>query len=439
MLTSKKFISIFILSVFLFVFLAEFCSARELEIVYPQIPNAVRPTTVKTLLQDYIKYIFNFAIIISGIIAFVSLIYGGVRYLASAGNPSTMGDARGQMFAGILGLIILLLSYIMLTTINPQLVIMAPSIPVEWGIIIFASDGCSGDNKLITKDTPDLGGFQIQSLQFKVAAGTLDLEIYPGTNYSGTPQKIRSEDPGAQTCLDFNGSAVSIMFVWKLPGVYLVGDGREKFIPANTATLGDFNDKTQFVKFRNAQGSGLFDTIPDDAALYPSISCPEMVNGKWLCYYDKIFYGAVLHEHEDFKGTCKDYIGDSGVEIPVNLPNGEVSSVTLFTRSVEENGAGITFYEHEDYGGQSWGPKKRTRVSNVTNEGIPNDTVSSLKIDGDYMAILFDDVDFRGTCQVFFGNDPNLRDDPIGRCNCGPFSWGCKDCLSSFVIIPVKR
>lgn len=56
--------------------------------------------------------------------AFGVSVLGGARHLTSAGDPTKMSDARDQIFSGILGLIILLASYLILTTINPQLVIL---------------------------------------------------------------------------------------------------------------------------------------------------------------------------------------------------------------------------------------------------------------------------------------------------------------------------
>ena len=136
--------------IFLFLLIVFFLSAsflfifaqRELEVQYPTVPGTVTPTTVEgTQLPDYVKYIFNFAIIIAGVVAFGVIVWGGVRWLTSAGDPAKLKDAKEQVFAAFLGLIILFSSYLILTTINPQLVIFeveeleeatAPSTPGVW-------------------------------------------------------------------------------------------------------------------------------------------------------------------------------------------------------------------------------------------------------------------------------------------------------------------
>jgi hypothetical protein len=130
MLKTKK-SKILVLFLLLFLFLgASFVFAQKsLEVTYPQIPGALTPTTTKTALPDYIRYIFQLSLFVGALIAFGSFIYGGVRYLISGGSPSAQKDAQSQMSAGILGLIILISTYIILNTINPQLVTFEVSLP----------------------------------------------------------------------------------------------------------------------------------------------------------------------------------------------------------------------------------------------------------------------------------------------------------------------
>jgi len=102
---------------------------RPLEIIYPEIPGTTVPTTTKTTLPDYIRYIFQFSLFLGALIAFGSFFYGGVRYITSAGNSSKMKDAQSQITSGILGLLILSGAYILLNTINPDLVFLKVSLP----------------------------------------------------------------------------------------------------------------------------------------------------------------------------------------------------------------------------------------------------------------------------------------------------------------------
>jgi len=115
MLNSKK-IQLILFLLFL-LFLVNFGFLQALEIQYPEIPGAEAPKA----LGDYINYIFRFLVITSGLVAFGVLIFGGVKYLLSAGSPVKISEARGRIFQGFLGLIIVISSYLILTTINPQL------------------------------------------------------------------------------------------------------------------------------------------------------------------------------------------------------------------------------------------------------------------------------------------------------------------------------
>jgi len=96
--------------------------ARVLEIEYPKI-FGLKPETIGTGLPEYARYIFNLSIAIVGFVLFGALIRGGILYLTSAGNVVKLKEARDQISSAFLGTILLLSGYIILTTINPELVI----------------------------------------------------------------------------------------------------------------------------------------------------------------------------------------------------------------------------------------------------------------------------------------------------------------------------
>ncbi len=97
--------------------------AQDLNVSYPSIPGASRPESTTTPIVLYLKYIYNLAIAIAGIILFVSLIRGGLSYFSSGGNPAKMKRAKEQMQNSLLGVLIIFSSYLILNTINPELVI----------------------------------------------------------------------------------------------------------------------------------------------------------------------------------------------------------------------------------------------------------------------------------------------------------------------------
>jgi hypothetical protein len=69
----------------------------------------------------FVANIYQFALMIGGVLAFGVIVYGGVRYMASAGNPSGQGDAKEWIEAALLGLLLLVGAYFILNVVNPQL------------------------------------------------------------------------------------------------------------------------------------------------------------------------------------------------------------------------------------------------------------------------------------------------------------------------------
>lgn len=70
--------------------------------------------------QIYILFQFGLGAI--GIVAFGSIIYGAVKYMAAAGDPGAITEAKGRIFSALWGIGIALTSIILLSTINPDLV-----------------------------------------------------------------------------------------------------------------------------------------------------------------------------------------------------------------------------------------------------------------------------------------------------------------------------
>ena len=94
-----------------------FCLAREFESPLPGLAEGAK-------LPEYLKYIFNLGMGIAGVLALITLVIGGFRYITSVGNPGVISDAKKRIFGGIFGLILLLSSYLILTTINPELKVL---------------------------------------------------------------------------------------------------------------------------------------------------------------------------------------------------------------------------------------------------------------------------------------------------------------------------
>ena len=89
-------------------------------------PATVNPGVPGTNANDnpagVIANVYQFALLIGGLLAFGAIVYGAIRYTLAAGNPSGQSEGREWIQQAIIGLILLLGAYLVLYTINPGLV-----------------------------------------------------------------------------------------------------------------------------------------------------------------------------------------------------------------------------------------------------------------------------------------------------------------------------
>ena len=78
------------------------------------------PATGPINLSQYVIGLYNFLLSIVGIVAVMMLIIGGMKYITAAGNASVIGDAKDTIWNAIFGLLLALLSWVIVSTINPD-------------------------------------------------------------------------------------------------------------------------------------------------------------------------------------------------------------------------------------------------------------------------------------------------------------------------------
>ena len=79
---------------------------------------------VSDLLARYIKAMYDYGIMIGGILAALMLMAGGIIWLTSAGDSGKVTKAKSIIAGSITGVVILMGAYFILNTINPDLVQM---------------------------------------------------------------------------------------------------------------------------------------------------------------------------------------------------------------------------------------------------------------------------------------------------------------------------
>lgn len=96
-----------------------FAQGYKLEISLPSLPGTSDPGSG---IAQYIQYLFVFALALAGFLALGTMMYGGIQYILAAGNAAKAEDAKTMITQALLGLGLLLVSYLLLRIINPDLV-----------------------------------------------------------------------------------------------------------------------------------------------------------------------------------------------------------------------------------------------------------------------------------------------------------------------------
>lgn len=121
------FITVFILQLTALLFLSINPARAEVKFT-PQVSvgNEFTAGSAQTVGGDttakYIRAIYQYGIGVVGILAAVVLMFGGLLWLTAGGNTGQVSEAKEWIKASLTGLIIALLSYIILLTVNPDLV-----------------------------------------------------------------------------------------------------------------------------------------------------------------------------------------------------------------------------------------------------------------------------------------------------------------------------
>lgn len=86
-----------------------------------KIPDSNPPSYHVKDLACFTIGIYTYLVGVIGILATVMIMYGGVKYLVSGGNPTRMSGAKDTIFSAVVGLVLVLGAYMLLNLINPNL------------------------------------------------------------------------------------------------------------------------------------------------------------------------------------------------------------------------------------------------------------------------------------------------------------------------------
>ena len=129
-------------------------SAQNLEVKLPDLPGVQTPTSIDTPLSVFFEYLYTFSIFIAGALCFVMAVWGGLKYILAGPNPSKLKDAREQVSFAFLGLMLILGSWMIINTINPDLTRLAPSSTRQFDDYMPFSPDVSGTPDLVYSEIP---------------------------------------------------------------------------------------------------------------------------------------------------------------------------------------------------------------------------------------------------------------------------------------------
>lgn len=118
----------------------------------------------------YLAGMMKLIIALGGVIAIVMAIYGGIARIASGISPSAKADANKRIENALVGLALVLTSYLILNSINPNLVNINFNLPKLEGTHRAATSTMVTTNETLTVDC---GGFWITVAKLIDDSGTL--------------------------------------------------------------------------------------------------------------------------------------------------------------------------------------------------------------------------------------------------------------------------
>lgn len=238
-------------------------SAVGLEAPYPTISQSpISNISSDTKLPEFVVYLFYLGMGLGFFAVFISLVIAGVMYVLSPASPSgeLLANEKDRVVGAISGLLILILTYLIITTINPQLSIFKlnelskidnPPAKEEEKIGVYFSKQTECPNKIDPKTSsiPDLGEQKnsIKSVSIKRNNNTAFVSVlYEFINFKGKCQYINPN----QECTNVTPFAASASiheydFYPNGDGVYLF---RKSF----------FDKRGGYVKIENEEIKGIY-------------------------------------------------------------------------------------------------------------------------------------------------------------------------------------
>lgn len=376
-----------------------FKCVRALEIVYPNIPGTTIPETVATGLPAYVNYLFRLSIIIIGFVILGVLVYSGVRYLTSTGDPAKMSDAREGIFSAFLGTVILLSAYLIFNTINPQLTILNLAEVEPLGQIVDA--GVYLCNYTIPNIEELLENYITEppgDKQVEAAKALRDI-IYK----EGRREKCEFVY-GSGNIEDFTFEVGYTIFA--VPSLHYERDADGNIIVKPSYEFGvvlheKYNSKGGCVVYTGLDENGFI--YGENNQLQYYATTPEAAAKTWGAKSVTLFRKPMKEIPADATAvtlySCYDGWSDTAM-CPVSYP---VVVAAYFKPDID-----INYWQEDDIHGPTY-------PDNPHDTLVENSRSATVDPKGGYFGLVFDAGDFTGNCGTINQNSPDLSKLPIDK------------------------
>ncbi len=286
-------------------------------------------------------------------------------------------------------------------TQNAHITVSAPPNPTDCadgeGVILYENPNHTGRCTRFTGDDSDLGNDPIgdnQASSIRII-GNYEASLYVNAGYSGSYSTFTADDP------DLGNDAI--------------GHDRASAIRVRRRDAGgtsncDGGPGVYLYQQANYAGrcSKFTSDSPDPANWYignDTASAIRIIGS----------YEAVLYENGGYQGASSTFIADDPDLSNDAIRSGRTSSIRVRQRTSGssncDNGPGVYLYEHANYAGRC--SKFTADSPNPGNWYLGNDAASSLRIIGDYEAVVFEHDNYQGQNSTFIRDDPDFGNDAI--------------------------
>lgn len=159
-----------------------------------------------------------------------------------------------------------------------------------------------------------------------------------------------------------------------------------------------------------------------DVGNYPSARSIGLPNDSISSIVVGSNVGAMLCKDVNYKGTCETYRSNDSFLGNNSIGNDQVSSIRVFrkanrpstSQSCRPNSNQIAVFVGTRYSGRCV-TRNAGSYANARAIGLPNDTISSIRVGSNVRALVCRDINYRGSCYNINGNESNLSQRQIGQ------------------------